>query len=476
MTDLNDLNAVELRGLIGSKRISPVDLLDSCIRRIETINPAVNAFVTTCFERAQGEAKAAEEAVMRGDVLRPLHGLPVGIKDLYETAGLRTTYGSPLFANHVPERDERIVAAIRQAGAIVVGKTNTPEWGAGGNTTNAVYGPTRNPFDLKRTCGGSSGGSGVALATSMVPLATGSDTGGSLRTPAAYCGVVGFRPSPGLVPSERRILGWYPFLVGGPMGRTVSDISLLLQVMASDDTRDPFAGPVNAALCDPELIDLASLRAAVSEDLGFAPIDDDIRTIFRDRTAIFAPVFKSCVNINPNMARSDEVFEILRAVNFVAAHKDRYEKTPSLLGLNVRLNFEQGLKMSLAEVAWAHAEQTKIYRSFQLIFDKVDVLLCPTVAVPPFPVEQLYPTHINGKELRTYFHWLAITYGLTLTAHPVAAIPCGLDTTGTPFGVQIVGPRGSDQFVLSIAQTLESYFATQPDLVRPLPNLSNLVQ
>src|SRR5215472_14245582 len=236
MAELCDLGAVELRQLIGRKAISPVELLESCLRRIEAVNPALNAVTATCIDRAKTEAKAAEAAVLRGDTLGLLHGLPIGIKDLNETAGLRTTWGSPLYADYVPEKDERMVAAVRKAGAIVVGKTNVPEFGAGANTNNPVYGPTGNPFDPKRICGGSSGGSAVALATSMLPLCTGSDTGGSLRIPAAFCGIVGYRPSVGLIASERRPVGWTPITTQGPMGRSLADTALLLSAQISDDS------------------------------------------------------------------------------------------------------------------------------------------------------------------------------------------------------------------------------------------------
>ena len=247
MTELCDLSALELRRLIGARQISPVELLASCRARIERVNGAVNAFVATCWDRAEAEARAAEQAVMTGEALGPLHGLPIGIKDLALTEGLRTTFGSPQFPDFVPDADERQVAAVRRAGAIVVGKTNTPEFGAGANTVNPVYGATGNPFDPDKTCAGSSGGSAVALATGMVPLATGSDMGGSLRNPAAYCGVVGFRPSPGAVPHELRLVGWSPLGVQGPMGRTVADAALLFGAMAGTDQRDPLSWPQGPA-------------------------------------------------------------------------------------------------------------------------------------------------------------------------------------------------------------------------------------
>jgi len=475
MAEPCDLTAVDLRRLIGARVLSPLELLESCIARIEAVDPALNAMVATDYDRARDRAKAAEAALMGGARLGPLHGLPVAIKDMHETAGLRTTYGSRLYAEHVPADDERVVAVLRAAGAIVIGKTNTPEFGAGANTTNAVYGATGNPFDPTRTCGGSSGGSAVALATSMAPLATGSDTGGSQRNPAAYCGVVGFRPSPGLVPSEKRVLGWTVLSVLGPMARSVADACLMLRAMAGFDARDPLSWPMDPVPpATPPPVDLASLRLAISEDLGFAPVAEAIRATFRERTALFAGAFRACIARDPDMNGADRAFEVIRAAGILAAQLQRYRTRGDLLGPNVRANVEQGLGFDLADLARAHAEQTRIYRAFQGLFDAADVLICPAVSMPPFAHEQLYPTHIDGQELRTYFHWLAITYGLTLTGHPVVAIPCGRDSTGTPFGIQVCGPRHGDAFVLGVAHALERLFADDPALARPVPDLAAL--
>ncbi len=477
MSEPCDLSAVEARRLIGGKRLSPVELLGSCIARIERINPALNAFVACCFDRARDEAKAAESAVVRGDTLGPLHGLPVGIKDLNDTAGVRTTYGSLIYKDHVPEHDERVVAAVRAGGAIVVGKTNTPEFGAGGVTDNRVHGPTRNPFDPKRTCGGSTGGGAVALATGMVPLATGSDSGGSLRTPAAFCGVVGFRPTPGLVPSDRRVVGYSPFHVQGPMGRGVADVALLLSAMAGEDSVDPLAGPVDgAALRDPEALDLGRLKVAVSEDLGVAPVDNVIRTIFRERITLFASAFGACTGRDPDLANAARVFWLLRGVHFIAAYKTHYETARDKLGANVRGGVEAALKMTADDIGWANAEQTRLYRNFQRFFDGFDALITPATAVPPFPVEQPHCTHINGEEMDHYVRWTEIAYAISLTGHPVVVLPCGLDRTGTPFGIQIVGPRRADRFVLGLGLALERIFAGDATLARPVPDLQALRQ
>ncbi|NKC31259.1 amidase [Falsiroseomonas selenitidurans] len=475
MTDPCDLPAVELRRLIGNRRLSPVELLQSCLRRIETVNPAVNAVVALDAEGGMAAARAAEEAVMRGDRLGALHGLPVGVKDLNDTAGLRTTYGSPMFRDHVPERDERMVAALRQAGAIILAKTNTPEFGTGGNTINDVYGATGNAFDPALSCAGSSGGSGVALATGMLPLCTGSDTGGSLRKPAAWSGVVGFRPTPGLVASEKRRIGWSTLSVQGPMGRDVADTALLLSAMASPDTRDPMAATVEAeALALRRPVDLASLRVAFSVDLGFAPIAPSIRRVFAARMAALGGSFARCVDEAPDMAGIDRAYRVIRCVNFLAGFKRHYERDPMLLGANTRGNYEEGLRYSLADLAAAQAEQTRIYRAFQEFFTRHDLLLSPTQALTPFPKQLPYPTEMEGMPLSGYFATSGITYGISMTGHPALCIPCGVDENGMPFGLQVVGPRGADGFTLDAALALERHFAAMPAFRRPLPDLARL--
>jgi Asp-tRNA(Asn)/Glu-tRNA(Gln) amidotransferase A subunit family amidase len=475
MTELCDLSAVDLRRMIGAKEISPRELLDSCIARIEAVDPALNAMVARDFERARKTAEAAERAVMAGNALGTLHGLPVGIKDLSATQGLRTTQGSLIYEHNVPEADEREVAAIRAAGAIVLGKTNAPEFGAGANTKNRVYGATGNPFDPVLTPAGSSGGSAAALATGMVPIVTGSDFGGSLRTPAGFCGVVGFRTSPGTVPNETRAVGLTPLSVRGPMGRSVADAALLLSAMVDDDPRDPFACAVDPALKRaPEPVDLSSLKVAVSEDLGCAPVDNGIRKVFRSRIERLAPVFGSCGARDPELGPVHQVFEILRGVNFVAAHKARLEKHRDLLGPNVIDNTERGLRYSLADVAWANVEQTKIYRRFVAFMKEIDVLIAPACSVSPFPHAELYVAEINGEPMDTYMRWLAITYGITMTTHPVALLPCGRDARGLPFGIQVVGRYRGDAELLRIAHSLERVMAADSDLARPLPDLKKL--
>ncbi len=475
LTELCDLDAVELRRLIGTKKASPVEALESCVARIEAVNPALNAMVALDLERARAEAKAAEKALRAGDELGPLHGLPIGIMDLTATAGLRTTYGSRIYENNVPEADEKIVADIRAAGGIVLGKTNTPEFGAGGNTRNGVYGATGNPFDPVLTSGGSSGGSAAALATGMVPLATGSDFGGSLRTPAGYCGVVGIRPTPGTVPDELRPVALSPLPVDGPMGRTVADAALLMSALVREDPLDPFSRPLDFELLGaPQALDLASLRVATSPDLGCASVERGIRATFDTRMARIAPLFASCEARDPDLGPVHEVFEILRGVNFIAAHKERLERHRDILGPNVIDNTERALAYSAADVAWAHVEQAKLYRRFVALFDEVDLLICPACSVSPFPHAAWSVAEIDGRKMDTYMRWLAITYGVTMTIHPVAVIPCGLDAKGLPFGIQLVGRYQGDAELLAIAHNLERALAGDPELARPKPDPAKL--
>ncbi|MDE0919872.1 MAG: amidase family protein [Arenicellales bacterium] len=475
MSDLCNLTACDARQKIETKEISPLELVDACIGRIEAVNHAVNAIVATCYERAREEARLAEKVVMNGSPLGALHGLPLGVKDLNVTAGLRTTFGSELYADWVPESDERIIAALRAAGAIVLGKTNTPEFGAGANTINRVYGATGNPFDVKRTCGGSSGGSAVALACGMVPLATGSDTGGSLRTPASFCGITSHRGTPGLVPSDRRTIGLSTYSVQGPMARNVHDTALMLSAMAAHSTLDPLSGPVDASVfANLPSVDLNELKVAWSSDLGVAPVDNQIATVFRERVNQLGPAFASCTEHNPELQTALETFWIIRGVHFLASHLDAYNTTPDKLGPNVSSNVKAALEMTSSDIGWAMAEQTRLYRNFQRFFEDYDLLLCPGNAVPPFPLETLYCDEINGQKLSNYIEWLGIASAITLTGHPVTMVPIGLDHTGAPIGVQVVGPkRHSDAFTLACAAEIELLLQTDPLTKRPIPTLEH---
>lgn len=467
-----DLDAVEARRLIGTKDLSPVELLDSCLARIDAVDGPLNAVVARDDPRARAEAKRAEKAVLDGADLGLLHGLPVGVKDLEQVAGMRTTFGSLLHEHHVPETDDTMVANVRKAGANLFCKTNTPEFGAGANTKNRVYGATGNPFDPEKTCAGSSGGSAVALAAGMMPLATGSDYGGSLRTPAAFCGVTGFRPSPGLVPNIERAVALNPFSVLGPMGRTVADAHLLLKAQADIDRRDPFSGDDAARIPDTLTgADLGTLRMAWSVDLGCATIHSGIRNTFMSRLPTISSVFAESFERAPFMQDVHESFEILRGVNFVGAHRERLEQHRDLLGPNVIDNTERGMAYSLADVAWAHTAQTRIYDGFFRFFEDADILICPAAAVSPFPHALLSVEEIEGVVMPTYMRWLTPVYALTMALPASCVLPCGVDEDGMPFGIQVVGPRGADAHVLQVAHALETVLAADPATQRPRPHL-----
>jgi Asp-tRNA(Asn)/Glu-tRNA(Gln) amidotransferase A subunit family amidase len=477
MSEPCDMSAVEARRLIGARQLSPVELLASCRRRVEAVNHAVKAITDTIWPRAEAEAKAAEQAVMRGDTLPALHGLPLGVKDLDDAAGLINSHGSTIFAGNQVERDDPMVARCRAAGAIVVGKTNVPEFGAGANSNNPVYGPSGNPFDPARIPGGSSGGSAVALATGMLPICTGSDGGGSLRIPAAFCGVVGFRPSPGLVPSDRRAQGWNMIPTAGPMGRTVADTCLLLSAQAAFDPADPLSRPIDAdAFRDPRPLDPASLRVAYTEDWGTCPVAPEIAETFRKRIAKIRPLFRSCDAVAPDMGRAHEAFGVLRATGMLQSQRANYERHRNKLGPNIVANYEEGLRYSAADVAWAQTEQTRIYRAVQAVFATYDLILSPTVAVPPFPWGQLYQNEVGGQRLHTYFHWFSLTYMISLTGNPSLSLPMGLEPGGTPFGMMVTGPAARDRFTLRAALGLEQAVAGDAELCRPVPDLARLAR
>lgn len=474
-TALVERSAAELRALIGSRRLSPVELLDACIARIEALNPAINAICATDFDRAREAARAAEQRVMAGQPLGLLHGLPLGVKDLQDTAGLLTTRGNVRLRSHVPAADDGVVARLRAAGAIVTAKTNVPDMGAGANTRNPVWGATGNPFDPALNAGGSSGGSAAALAVDALPLCTGSDTGGSLRIPASLCGVVGLRPSPGLVANEARPLGWSAISVLGPMARSVGDTALLLAAMVGLDRRDPLSYEARREAFWPlPPVDLAGLRVGWTEDFGVCAVDPVIRSTFGQRIASIAPWFACCEPVEPALSEADRAFDILRAESFVAAFADTCRSAPETLGPNVRANVEMAASITLADRAWAHLEQTRIARRMQALFERYDLLLAPVTPVSPFPWTELYAREVDGQPMRNYYQWLALTYVVTLSTHPALALPCGRDPQGMPFGLQVIAPLRAEAQLLGASHALEQAFAAHADLARPRPDLEAL--
>jgi Asp-tRNA(Asn)/Glu-tRNA(Gln) amidotransferase A subunit family amidase len=475
MTEPYQLSAVAARRLIGQKQLSPVELMRSCLKRIAEVNAAVNAVVVLDDKAALEQAKAAERRIQNGATLDVLDGLPVGIKDLHAVGGMRSTWGSLLFKDFVPEQDDGMVSTVRMAGGLPFCKTNVPEFGAGGNTTNRVFGPTGNPFDPTLTSSGSSGGSAVALALDMMPLATGSDYGGSLRTPSAFCGVVGFRPSPGLVPSPDKLAGLIPWGVLGPMGRTVEDAYLLLRGMLTVDRLDPFSSM--DAFDWPERLepaDLATVRLAFTPDFGQAPVERMIRRVFAERVGTFAGAFLDADETSPDFSGVHEVFEVHRGLAFLTAHQEKLAKHRDLLDRNVIDNTERGLKLTAAEIGRGFIEQQRLTKRVHDFFDDYDVLIAPAASVTPFPHSQLFVEAIDGVAMPTYMRWLAISYAPTMALCCAVAVPCGRDENGMPFGLQVIGPRGHDRRVLEVALALEDVLAGNAETRRPVPDLAKL--
>ena len=470
------LSAVELRRRIGRKEISPVELLEACIARIEAVNPAVNAICATDFERARTTARQAEAQVLRGEPLGPLHGLPLGVKDLQDTAGLLTTCGNVGLRGNVPQQDNALVARLKAAGAIVTAKTNVPDMGAGANTRNPVWGATGNPFNPLLNAGGSSGGSAAALATDMLPLCTGSDTGGSLRIPAALCGVVGLRPSPGVLANDARPLGWSVISVLGPMGRTVADTALMLSASVGRHSMDPLSVSGVCQGWPLQETDLSSLRIGTVEDFGVCAVDPGIRRSFRQRVASLARHTLSCEPLELELADGHRCFDILRAESFVAAFADTYRDDPQSLGPNVRANVEMAHAITLGDRAWAHLEQTRIARRFERAFEHVDLIVAPVTPVSPFPWSELYAERIDGQAMRNYYEWLGLTYLVTLATIPALSLPCGVDEQGMPFGLQLIAPLRADDRLLGMAAAIEACFSKQPGLGRPVPPEARLIQ
>jgi amidase len=472
---LVERGAVELRDQIARGDISPVELLDACLARIDAFNPAINAICARDDTRARAAALEAEKQVRRGEALGPLHGLPLGVKDLQDTAGLLTTCGNVRLRGNVPTTDNALVARLKQAGAIVTAKTNVPDMGAGGNTQNPVWGATGNPFNPALNAGGSSGGSAAALATDMLPLCTGSDTGGSLRLPAALCGVVGLRPSPGFIANDARSLGWSAISVLGPMGRNVADTALLMAASVGTHPLDPLSMPASPGdfLRLPDL-DLSDLRIAVTADFGACALDPLVRRTFTDRIAALTPRVKSCHWLSWNLQAGHRCFDVIRAESFLAGFAELNRTDPASLGPNVRANLAIASQISLADRAQAHLAQTHIFKQFQRCFHDVDLIVTPVTPLPPFPWATLYAQTIDGVPQRNYYEWLGLTYLVTLSTCPALSLPLGMDETGMPFGVQLIAPLRHDARLLAMAQAVENWWTAHQGESRPKPDFQTL--
>ena len=459
MSDLTFASAVELSKLYRARKASPLEVMQALMARIDAVNPKVNAVVTLARDAALWDARRATAALKRKATLGPLFGIPVAIKDVTQTKGLRTTYGSKLFESHVPEEDALVVQRLRVAGAIVIGKTNTPEFAFGPNTVNAVFGATRNPWNLERTSGGSSGGSAAGLATGMFPLAEGTDLGGSLRGPASYCGVVGFRTTPGLIPRWPSVLGWDTYSVEGPMARTIADTALMLSVMAGPDDRSPISYDVDvrdftSAAKSPSV---KGMRIAWSSDLGgLVPVDDDVRAVFEGAVGAFRGIGARLEAACPDFTDVPEIVRTTRALLMVARHADKLPEHRAILQEGLVENTELGLAMSSREIANGEVLRTRQWERVRQFLETHEIFVTLTAATPPFPLDQPHVLMVNGQPIGKGMQRSFLTYAFSVLGLPAISIPCGFTRDGLPVGMQIVGRRRAEATVLRAAAAFEA--------------------
>ena len=450
------LSTVEMARLIRAKKLSAREALAEHLKQIERVNPKVYAIVTLVPEMAAGAAAKADEMQAHKEKLGPLHGLPAAHKDLVETRGIRTTFGSPLYKDYIPPEDDLIVERLRHAGAITIGKTNTPEFGAGSQTFNKVFGATRNPYDLTKTCGGSSGGAAVALACGLVPVADGSDTGGSLRNPAAFCNVVGFRPSIGRVPNPKAGFAWSTLSTSGCLGRSVADLALVLSAIAGPDPRSPlsieepgeiFARPLERSF--------KGVRVAWFKDLGGVPFDPRVGTVVDGHRATFESLGCIVEQAEPDFTPAEISFRILRAWNSANTHGERLRDHPDAFKDTLKAEIEVGLRLTGVDLARAEVAHGQIWRHFQAFLEKYEYFVLPTTQLPAFDINTPYPAEVAGVKIENYIDWMKSCWYISATGNPAASVPGGFTPEGLPVGVQIVGRDKRDFSVLQIAHAFE---------------------
>ena len=463
-SDLCFTSATELAAMIRSKKVSAREVMQAHLAQVERVNPAVNSIVTLVAERAMADAVSADQELARGKLRGPLHGLPIAHKDLVETKGIRTTFGSPFFRDHIPDADAPIITLIRKGGALTIGKTNTPEFGAGSHTFNTVFGATKNPYDLTRSCGGSSGGAAVSLACGMVPIADGSDTGGSLRNPAAFCNVVGFRPSPGRVSAGRG--SWSPLSTSGPMARSVADVALFLSVIAAPDRQNPlvladdpsrFAGRLDR--------DFKGTRVAWYKSLGGIPFEPEITRVVSDARRAVESLGCVVEEAEPDFTGVDEAFPTLRHLSYHASFAALAKQRPDWIKDTIHWEIAEAERQTAADVARASERQDRFYADVEAFFSRYDYFVLPVTQVSPFDVDTPYPTEIAGQKMPTYLDWMRSCWYVTLTTAPAISVPAGFTPAGLPVGLQIVGRHRDELSVLQMAYAFEQ--ATRHGSRRP---------
>jgi amidase len=444
-----------MRDKIRNRDLSTVEVMEAHLAQIEKVNPTVNAIVTLHADQALDGAKAADAAISNGEPLGPLHGLPTAVKDLTLTKGMRTTFGSPIYKDNIPDRDAIIVERIKKAGGIIIGKTNTPEFGAGSNTFNPVFGATLNPYDTSKTCGGSSGGAGVSLACRMLPIADGTDLGGSLRNPANFNNVVGLRPSPGRVPGVSP-LGWNTLAVPGPMARTVGDLALHLSAIAGPDNRSPISiDQPGAAFAAPLERDFSGIRVAYMPDLNGLPVDPRVASVIRAGVGVLESLGCCVEETAPDFSDADEVFKTLRAWATASTRSELLEQHRDLIKGTIIGEIEMGLKLKASDVGKAEAMRTAYFNRVNAFMNTYEFMVMPVNQLPPFDSTTEYPTEINGVPMESYIDWMKSCYYISSLGHPAASVPCGFTPEGLPVGLQIVGRHHDDFGVLQLANAFE---------------------
>lgn len=457
--DLCFLPAREMAGLIHARKLSARDVMQAHLRQVARVNPKVNAIVTLVPEdQLMAQAKAADEAASRGDKLGPLHGLPVAVKDLVDTKGIRTTYGSPIFRDNIPDKDGFVVQREKAAGAIVIGKTNVPEFGLGSHTFNKVFGPTRNPWDTSKTCGGSTGGGAVSLACGLAPLVDGSDMGGSLRNPGNFNNVVGIRPSPGRVPAPSD-LGWFTLSVSGPMARNVSDCAFFLSVLAGYDARSPIAiDQPGTQFAQPLDRNFKGARVAMFKDMGL-PWEPAVRDAVRAQVKVFESLGCIVEEAEPELSAANECFLAWRHWAQELGGAELAEKHPDLVNDYVKWHVEEGRKLTGPYLARIEEKRTALYRQMQDFMGRYEFFVLPVNQVLPFDVTLKYPTEIAGVRMENYIAWMKSAYWISTVGNPAMSVPCAFSSTGLPIGIQIVGRHHDDFGVLQMGYAFEQ--ATQ---------------
>jgi amidase len=448
--------ARDLAGAIRRRELSAREVVGWHLDRIAEVNPQINAIVTLRPDAALAEAEAADRRAGAGEALGSLHGLPIAIKDLEDTEGIRTTYGSTAFAGHIPAADSLVVARLRAAGAIVIGKTNTPEFGVGSHTFNEVFGATRNPWARDRSAGGSSGGAGAALAAGLIPIADGSDHGGSIRNPASFNNVVGLRPTPGLVPDSGAGDIWDTASVVGPMARTVGDLALMLTAITAPDPGSPLSYGDPAMFAGELTGDLTGLRVAWCPDVGGLPVEPEVVAVLNEARGRLKAMGCRVEDVEPDLGRADEAFETLRALGFARAFGPSLEALRPIAKDTLIWNVEQGLALDAAAIAGAMVAKSEVFTAVAQLLQRFDVLAAPAAQVAPFPIEQEYPTEVAGVAMPHYLGWMRACSRITVSAHPVAAVPAGFTATGLPVGLQLVGRYRGDRRLLEHAAAWEA--------------------